>query len=733
MKAATPLPVKNLLRKGGIAWAAIMLSLMAAAQTDTTNPNSLEGLSLKDLLDIKIVSASKKIESLFDAPLSASVVTIEDIRRAGCNSIMEALRLVPGMIVREQSNGNYDIHLRGMDNLPPNTSFDLTSNTTTLVMIDNRPVYSYLRGGTFWETLPVDLNDVEKIEVVRGAAAALYGPNAVNGVINIITRKATKDGLYMVANSQLGSFKTRINNASIGYRTGKWSVIASGNFQGRERTQTSVFEYFRNRYIDNPECLVSFSNDTLKEVEAFYPQPSLAMKKYAGNLLADYNPGGKISFSLSSGIQHSAAMRVSTENAYSPLSYTTSDSRYVDAKASVKGFTAQIAYNRGTQTIEQAAGNKYDFSTLDAGIEYNFTRGNFSLRPGLSYRKAIYDDTRYSDTINKTGIFNARGDITTQSASLRGEYKLLNEKLRLVAGIMANKFNYPDTNYLSYQLAATYKLNKNNIFRFVASRAPRSSNIYDTYVNQHVVFYPIGYKKYVHVALIGNKNLQLLTADMLELGYRGAIGNQLNIDVELFNIKAREINNLVDHPPYFSMRGTDTVLNIMIYAENIPLRLDQKGITVSLNWRLPQLQIRPFVTIQESMMQNYDSFHVSEGPIPPVYLVTNKKTRLEGTPTIFGGASVNYAPGSKLNVNLNAYYYSKQTYYHFSNYMLNDGVRGIDHIPAKFLLNASISYELISGLRLFCTGKNLLNNKSREFFGTDSAPFALFGGVNFEF
>src|SRR5688572_24928634 len=233
---------------------------IAYSQQDTTS--TYEGLSLKDLLDIRIVSASKKSESLFDAPLSASVVTKQQIQKAGCNSIMEALRLVPGMIVREQSNGNYDIHLRGMDNLPQNAPFDMTSNTTTLVMIDSRPIYSYLRGGTFWETLPIDLNDVEKIEVVRGPAAALYGPNAVNGVINIITRKTSKDGLHLVANSQRGSFNTMINNASIGYRSGNWSVIASGNYQGRERTQTSLFEYAANQYVDDPAYMVNFNLDT---------------------------------------------------------------------------------------------------------------------------------------------------------------------------------------------------------------------------------------------------------------------------------------------------------------------------------------------------------------------------------------------------------------------------------------------------------------------------------------
>ena len=110
------------------------------------------------------------------------------------------------MIVREQSNGNYDIYLRGMDNVPPNAPFEGNS-TTTLVMIDNRPIYSYLKGGTFWETFPVDINDVEKIEVIRGPAAALYGPNAVNGVINIITRPTKRWFVSSSENQQQGSHK----------------------------------------------------------------------------------------------------------------------------------------------------------------------------------------------------------------------------------------------------------------------------------------------------------------------------------------------------------------------------------------------------------------------------------------------------------------------------------------------------------------------------------------------
>lgn len=94
---------------------------------------------------------------------------------------------------------------------------------------------------------------------------------------------------------------------------------------------------------------------------------------------------------------------------------------------------------------------------------------------------------------------------------------------------------------------------------------------------------------------------------------------------------------------------------------------------------------------------------------------------------------MNYVPNSKWNLNLNSYYYTAQTYSHLSNTLFNDGVRGIDHIKGKVIINANISYELIQKLHLNLNAKNLLNNSSREFFRTDEAPFMLLGGVSYEF
>lgn len=712
----------------------------AFGQPGELKSSQYDSLSLKDLLNVKIVSVSKQAELLFDAPLSASVVTREEIQRAGCTSIMEALRLVPGMIVREQSNGNYDIHLRGMDNVPPNAPFDVTSNTTTLVMIDNRPVSSYLRGGTYWETLPVDLNDVERIEIIRGPAAALYGPNAVNGVINIITRQPQKDGLYVVANSRQGSNLTFINNASIGYRFNKkWNMITSGNYQTRDRTQTSYFEFNRNKWLDEPDYFLKFTNDTVNNYNIRYPHAHLAMNKYAGNLFLNYEKSDKIKFNLSAGIQHSEVQKVSTENEITPLSTASSSSRYADLRTVVNGFTARVSYNSGTQATDYDPGRKYDFTMIEGGIEYNFTKGNLSVKPGLSYASAVYDDRKYSDIILKTGLLNARGLITTQGASIRSEYKLLNEKLRLVAGFAGNKFNYPDTAYFSYELAATYKLNKNQLFRVVFSRSPRSSNIFDTYVNKTIAYYPIGYKNFAMIAVEGNSNVKLLTADMFELGYRASITKGLNIDLELFNINAKNYTTPVNFAPYIQLNGTDTIHVIPVRSTNLPLELRQQGLTVSLTYSSKTLQVKPFITIQKTRAKNYAPFINTPDAGSPgaeqnnIYSAMGKSEILKSTPAVFGGGSVTYVFGSKVSVNLNAYYYSSQTYYHLSNILFNDGIRGIDRIPAKLILNANISYEPKKGFRLFCAGKNILNDDSREFFKTDAVPFMFLGGLSYEF
>ncbi|MES2207460.1 MAG: TonB-dependent receptor plug domain-containing protein [Pseudomonadota bacterium] len=145
-------------------------------------------LSFEELGDIEITSVSKRSEKLADAPASIYVISNEDIRRSGVTSLAEALRLAPNLQVARVNTGQYAISARGFNNGIGNK---------LLVLIDGRTVYTPLFSTVNWDSQHVMLEDVERIEVISGPGATLWGANAVNGVINIITRSAhdTQGGL----------------------------------------------------------------------------------------------------------------------------------------------------------------------------------------------------------------------------------------------------------------------------------------------------------------------------------------------------------------------------------------------------------------------------------------------------------------------------------------------------------------------------------------------------------
>jgi len=161
---------------------AAAVSLPAAAQPRSAAA-SLADLSLEQLGNIVVLSVSRREESLAEAPASIYVITSDEIRRAGVTSLPEALRLAPNLIVARADANQYAISARGFNNVLANK---------LLVMIDGRTVYTPLFSGVFWEAQDVMLEHVERIEVVSGPGATLWGANAVNGVINIITRAAAE-------------------------------------------------------------------------------------------------------------------------------------------------------------------------------------------------------------------------------------------------------------------------------------------------------------------------------------------------------------------------------------------------------------------------------------------------------------------------------------------------------------------------------------------------------------
>ncbi len=176
---------------------AALLRLPAAAAGVDAAPaaegsRDLTELSLEELMNVQVMSVSKRTETMSEAAAAVYVLTQEDLRRAGVTSIPEALRQVPGLQVARATSNTWAISARGFNGRFANK---------LLVLIDGRSVYTPLFSGVFWDVQDTLLEDVERIEVIRGPGATLWGANAVNGVINIITKSAhqTQGGLVTAA------------------------------------------------------------------------------------------------------------------------------------------------------------------------------------------------------------------------------------------------------------------------------------------------------------------------------------------------------------------------------------------------------------------------------------------------------------------------------------------------------------------------------------------------------
>ena len=162
----------------------ILISVMAeATENDTASLDSYLDMNIEELLSMEVTSVSKKKQRLSESAAAIFVITHDDIRRSGVTSIPEALRLAPGIQVAKIDNAKWAISSRGF-----NTQFA----NKLLVLIDGRSVYTQSYSGVYWEDQDTLLEDVDRIEVIRGPGATLWGANAVNGVINIITKAASE-------------------------------------------------------------------------------------------------------------------------------------------------------------------------------------------------------------------------------------------------------------------------------------------------------------------------------------------------------------------------------------------------------------------------------------------------------------------------------------------------------------------------------------------------------------
>jgi iron complex outermembrane receptor protein len=310
-----------------------------AAPVETAQ--DLKQLTIEQLADLTVTTAARRVERLSDVAAAMTVIRGEDLRRSGAASLAEALRLADGLHVAQVFGPGWAISARG---------FNISTANKLLVLLDGRTIYSPLFSGVFWDVQDVVLADIDRIEVIRGPGGTLWGANAVNGVVNIITKSAAEtQGGYVTISA---GTETR--------------AIASARYGGMTRGATAYRAYVKFRADDEHVFATGApGNDDLRFGQAGFRVDSDASQANRWTLQGDLYYG-------SEGLADRGNTRVSGGNILG---------RFARRWSSTSQFQAQVYYDRTDRRVQRqylSARNTFDVDTqqlLQLGSRHNLVFG----------------------------------------------------------------------------------------------------------------------------------------------------------------------------------------------------------------------------------------------------------------------------------------------------------------------------------------------------------------------
>jgi iron complex outermembrane receptor protein len=449
-----------------------------AAATAGPTADRLTDLSLEDLSNIQITSVSKRAERLSDAPASVFVITADDIRRSGATSLPEALRLAPNLQVARAGANGWAISSRG---------FNSASANKLLVLIDGRSVYSPLFSGVFWDVQDVMLEDVERIEVISGPGGTLWGVNAVNGVVNVITKSAdqTRGGLVSAgAGNQEAQAAVR-QGGTLG-ADGAYRVYAKQSHRSHTETADGT------RVDDASHTTqMGFRADWSRPADKVTIQGDAYTGKRDQPLPGTLTVTG-FDFAL-------GTISVSGANLVA---------RWERRLADGASVTGQFSYDHVERDVPTIFSDKVDIVDLQLQHAWRPSTSQ-ALVWGAQYRYAL--DHVVSQT-PFVAVLPARFNQAWGSLFAQDEITL-GPTLRLTLGARAEHNDYTGTEFLpSVRLA--WKLAENHLLWAAASRTVRAPSRFDrdVYVPAQPPF-----------LLAGGPDFQSEVAKVYEVGYRGQL------------------------------------------------------------------------------------------------------------------------------------------------------------------------------------------------------------------
>jgi iron complex outermembrane receptor protein len=482
--------------KPGLALFFVLASLNAFTQV-VLSPKELKSLPIEDLLNVEVTLVSRSPEKLSEAASAIQVITNEDIRRSGATNVAEALRLASNLQVAQLNASTWIISARGFNNIFSNK---------LLVMIDGRTVYTPLYGGVLWEQQNVLLEDVERIEVVSGPGGTLWGANAVNGIINIVTKNTSAtQGLY--ASVAAGTFVK--DNAALRYG-------------GRLGTKASFKLY--GQHFDRD---VTKLPNGVKNADAW--------KLTQAGFRTDWQPTAKDAVTLQ-GDYYDGARKTLVKN--SPLNGQNILSRWTRTISETSDLALQVYFDRYyREDVTTASSDK--MNTIDADFQHRFGIGkkqNFVWGAGYRYVK---DDANFAITAS-AGILPRFKRLDLFTAFVQDEFQLTNS-LRLVAGTKLLHNEYTGWEWQPSVRLAWMKAR--NTLWAAASRAVRTPSRFDVDYYLPMTLQPPNIP-----SVAGGPNFVSEKAYAYEAGYRMQPNSLSSFSVAMFYNEYRDVYSVEAKP-----------------------------------------------------------------------------------------------------------------------------------------------------------------------------------------
>jgi iron complex outermembrane receptor protein len=537
----------------GLAWSQPVMAEDAAADPGLTE------LSIEELMNIKVTSVAKTPQKLSESAAAIFVLTQEDIRRSGMTSIPELLRMAPGLDVAQFDANKWAVSSRGFN--------DLFANKL-LVLIDGRTVYTPLFSGVFWDAQDTLLEDIERIEVIRGPGGTLWGANAVNGVINIITKQArdTQGGLVTLAT---GNLEHNQEGLRYGGKLGE-----SGYFRAYAK------HFSRDNFVD------ATGVDAVDKWD-----------QQRGGFRIDYDPQDKDTLTMQGeSYSGNSGQTVTEPRLTSPYARTFSDVTHVSGsylrtnwRHGLDGgadLSLQFYYDH---TSRDPAALRELRDTYDLDFQHRFPwAGRHGLVWGVGYRQTK-DET--SSTRTLTWFNPANKTLKLLSALVQDESVWMEDRMHFIVGSKVEKNDYTGFEFQP-NARLLWKTGADGALWAAVSRAVHTPSRGEIGVNVAASAFPSGLASpappVTVVTILGNPNLKSESLIAYEAGWRDKVRQNLSVDATVFY---NDYKNIITHEmgaPYPDDPLQPTYLIVPLVVDN-KAHGQVYGAEVAANWQATDL------------------------------------------------------------------------------------------------------------------------------------------------